>query len=137
MVERIAISLDRGLLARFDALTSRRGYANRSEAVRDLIRDALIRQQWELGEGEAMGVALVVYDHEVLDLARRLADRQHRHYGAVVATLHVHVDRRNCLEVIVLRGKPRRIEKLAGALIGANGVKHGVFIPTTTGKGLD
>ncbi len=136
MVERIGVSLDSALLSRFDSLVEDLGYSNRSEAIRDLIREALIKREWEAGSREAMGVALIVYNHKVLDLARRLAAHQHEHYATVVATLHVHLDRHNCLEVVVLRGKMKKLKELASRLISAKGVKHGHFIPTTTGKSL-
>lgn len=136
MVDRIGVSLARELLRRFDSLVRERRYQNRSEAIRDLIRDALVKQDWQRGQKEAMGVALLVYDHDMSDLARKLASRQHRHFAAVVATLHVHIDHRNCLEVAVLRGRAKDLARLANSLISAKGVKHGQFIPTTTGKAI-
>ena len=136
MLSRVGISLDEALLAQFDRLIERKGYANRSEAIRDLIRAALVDVQWQEGGGTVMGSVVLVYDHHVGDLANKLAHAQHNHFGEVVSTMHVHVDEHNCLEVIVLRGKAKRIRELAEQLISTRGVKHGKFIATTTGKGI-
>jgi len=136
MLARIGVSLDETLLAHFDRLIREKGYTNRSEAIRDLIREQFVEQEWASGAGTMMGVALIVYDHHALDLPQRLADEQHEHYGEIVSTLHVHVDRHNCLEVVILRGKARDIQSLADRLISTRGVKHGRFIATTTGKGM-
>ena len=133
---RFGVSLEEELLARFDRLIARKGYTNRSEALRDLIRDNLVREQWELGTAEAVGTVTLVYSHDVRDLADKLTDLQHAHYTHVVSTLHVHLDPHHCLEVLVLRGKAKTIKAIADRLIGTRGVKHGTFSATTEGKAL-
>ena len=135
-VTRFGISLDEKLLAQFDRLIARKGYTNRSEALRDLIRESLVREQWELGTDEAVGTLTLVYDHEVPDLSDKLTDLQHAHYKAIVSALHVHLDPHHCLEVLVLRGKARELKGIADRLIGTRGVKHGTFSATAEGRVL-
>jgi CopG family nickel-responsive transcriptional regulator len=131
---RFGVSMDGRLLARFDQLIAEKGYANRSEAIRDLIRDELVEQSWEEDDEETVGTITLVYDHEVRDLSERLIDFQHQVHGAVISSLHVHLDKHNCLEVLVVRGKGREIRKVADRLIGTRGVKHGKLVTTTTGR---
>jgi len=114
----------------------RRGYTNRSEALRDLIRDELVAEEWRAGEEEAVAVVSLVYDHDQLDLPGRLTDAQHDHHGLVNSSLHVHLDRRSCLEVLVLRGQAKRIRALGDRLVSTRGVKHGKLILTTSGRDL-
>jgi CopG family nickel-responsive transcriptional regulator len=129
--------VEEDLLRKFDGLLSEEGYSNRSEAIRDLIRDALVRRQWSrTDQGEIAGVVILVYDHHQHELAQKVTDIQHDHYGEVVATMHVHLDHHNCLEAILLRGRAADIKRCAGSLIGTRGVKHGHFVPTTTGTEL-
>lgn len=135
-ITRFGVSLDEGLLSKFDRLIGRKGYANRSEAIRDLIRDSLVRDQWELGDTEAVGTLTLVYDHETRELEERLTELQHAHYRAIVSTLHVHLDPHHCLEVLVLRGKASLLKTIADKLIGTRGVKHGTFSATAEGKAL-
>jgi CopG family nickel-responsive transcriptional regulator len=138
VLERIGISLDDELLAPFDKLIAERGYENRSEAIRDLIRDALVQREWERASGEEERVAVVtlVYDHDSSSLAQKLAHIQHHNHKAVVSALHVHMDEHNCLEVLVLRGRARDVVKMGGELASTRGVKYGKFVPATTGHGL-
>lgn len=135
-VTRFGVSLDEILLAKFDRLIDKKGYANRSEAIRDLIRESLVREQWELGDADAVGTLTLVYDHETRDLEERLTELQHAHYRAIVSTLHVHLDPHHCLEVLVLRGKAALLKTIADKLIGTRGVKHGTFSATAEGKVL-
>ena len=135
-VTRFGVSLDEKLLRQFDRVIVRKGYANRSEALRDLIRESLVRDQWELGTEEAVGTITLVYDHETRDLADKLTDLQHAHYESIVSTLHVHLDPHHCLEVLVLRGTARTLKGIADRLIGTRGVKHGTFSATTEGRAL-
>jgi CopG family nickel-responsive transcriptional regulator len=135
-VVRFGISADRRLVERFDALIAERGYVNRSEAVRDLVRNALVEQEWERDETEAVGTVTLVYDHHTSDLAERLTEHQHTHHREIISSLHIHLDEHNCLEVVVLRGRARDIGRLASSLIGTKGVKHGKFVATTTGEGV-
>jgi len=135
-VVRFGISADERLLERFDALIAEKGYVNRSEAVRDLIRNALVEEQWAIGEEEAVGTVTLVYDHHTSDLAERLTEHQHSRHQEIISTLHIHLDAHHCLEVVVLRGQAREIGRLASELISTKGVKHGKFVATTTGHGV-
>jgi len=133
---RFGISIDDGLLERFDRLVTEKGYVNRSEAIRDLIRDALVEQTWEAGNEETVGTVTLVYDHHVHDLADRLTAIQHDHHDRIISTLHVHLDHHNCLEVLIVRGQASQIKAIADSLIGVKGVKHGKLVMTTTGREL-
>lgn len=135
-VKRFGVSIDQGLVDKFDRLIGKKGYANRSEALRDLIRESLVDESWQNTEAEAVGVVTVVYDHEQKDLGHRLTHLQHHFEKAIVSTLHIHLDEHNCLEAVVLKGKNGEIQKVADLLISAKGVKHGKLVATTTGKGL-
>jgi CopG family nickel-responsive transcriptional regulator len=133
---RFGISIDSKLLDSFDKHIEYKGYANRSEALRDLIRAALIEVKWEDGEEEMVGTVTLVYNHHVRDLSDRLTEQQHAHHSQIISTLHVHLDAHNCLEVLVIRGKAREIKRISDELIGVKGVKHGKLVMTATGHGL-
>lgn len=138
MLERIGVSLEGALLEQFDRLIEAKGYDNRSEAIRDLIRDALVQRDWSESNDEAERVALavLVYDHDATNLSSRLARIQHENHRAVVSTLHVHLDAHNCLEVLVLRGRGREVIAMGESLVSTRGVKYGKLVPATTGEGL-
>ena len=133
---RFGVSINQELVERFDQSISKKGYSNRSEALRDLIRDSLVDEEWQDSESEAVGVVTVVYDHRKKELTHLLTHTQHHHNEAMVSTLHVHLDDNNCLEAVVLKGKSGEIRKVAELLISAKGVKHGKLVATTTGKTL-
>lgn len=133
---RFSVSTDARLIERFDVLSAEKGYVNRSEAIRDLMRNALVDEQWAADEGEAVGTVTLVYDHHFSDLSDKLTEHQHSHHEAIVSTLHIHLDAHNCLEVVVLRGEVSEIKRLAEGLIGTKGVKHGKFVATTTGDDI-
>ena len=135
-ITRFGVSLEEKLRKQFDRLIERKGYANRSEAIRDLIRESLVREQWELGAEETVGTITLVYSHDTHDLTDRLNELQHAHFETIVSTLHVHLDAHNCLEVLVLRGKAANLKSIADRLIGTRGVKHGTFSATAEGKAL-
>ena len=135
-LSRIGVAIDSDLLERFDALIAGRGYTNRSEAFRDMIRDELVQTAWEQPNTEVVGTVTLVYDHHVRMLNERLTDMQHDHFHNVLSTLHVHLDHDNCLEVLVLRGKAGQVKKIADALISTKGVKHGRLTITASGAGL-
>ena len=128
---RFGVSMDERLLASLDRLVGRGGAANRSEAIRDLIRAEQVRESWEKGQGPVIATLTLVYDHHVREVNERLLNLQHDHEDVVHSAMHVHVSHRMCLEVIVLRGKPREIQDLADRLIAAHGVKHGRLVATT------
>ena len=131
---RFGVSIDEHLLDQFDEHIAEKSYVNRSEALRDLIRGALVEDQWDAGDAEAIGTVTLVYDHHSHDLADKLSDHQHSHHEEIVSTLHVHLDADHCLEVVVLRGVARDLKRIADGLIGTKGVKHGRFVATTTGE---
>jgi CopG family nickel-responsive transcriptional regulator len=121
---RFSVSMEPDLLARFDALLGRSG-SNRSKAIRDLVRLQLARHELESGRSPAVGVLAFVYDHGQPDLARRLMEVQHEHHTEVVSSSHVHLDRHDCLEVLILRGTADRLQKLADQLLALKGVRQG------------
>lgn len=133
---RFGVSLDEELLEPFDALCAVKGYSNRSEAIRDLIRKALVAEEGQQADGQGAGTLTLVYDHHKNDLARRLTQMQHDEHDIIIATLHVHLDHHNCLEVLILKGEAARVRALADKLISCKGVKHGTFSGTTTGQDL-
>ncbi len=134
---RFGVSLDEGLLEQFDPFIERLGYKSRSEAIRDLIRERLVAEEWKSARGPAMGVLSLVYSHEVRELSKKLTDIQHHHLGVILSTTHIHMDEHNCLEVVILKGSAREIQEVAGRLLSAKGVKHGKLITTTTGRHLE
>lgn len=133
---RFGMSLDSTLLDRFDQLISRTGPKNRSEAIRDLIRDALVRHDWEQEKGEKVGTITLIYDHHAGDISERMTELEHRHHQLVISKMHIHLDHDNCLEVLAVRGEAAEIHKIANELIGMKGVKHGKLVATTSGKNL-
>lgn len=130
---RFGVSLKKELLENFDRLIEKKGFSNRSEAIRDLIRDTLVGQEIEANK-EVVGTLTLVYNHHASHLSDQLTDIQHDHFKEIVSTLHIHLDAHNCLEVLVLKGKAKEVKKIGEALIGTKGVKHGKLTITTTGK---
>ena len=134
---RFGVSAESELIESFDELARLRGYANRSEALRDLMRDALVQSRIdsEPAQGEVLGSLTLVYDHHARELTSQMADLQHQHHDLVVSVLHVHVSHDDCLEVIALRGRVEPIRHLADSLLSLKGVKHGrlfITLPTTS-----
>jgi CopG family nickel-responsive transcriptional regulator len=130
---RFGISIDHDLIKKFDDLINKIGYKNRSEAIRDLIRERLVEEEWKKGE-ETIGIISLVYNHEIRELTDKLTNIQHKYYNLIISSTHIHLDEHNCLEVIVVRGKSDLIKKVAEQLISTKGVKHGKLSMTTTGK---
>ena len=135
-LSRIGVAIDTDLLGKFDDLIAGRGYTNRSEAFRDLIRDELVRKTWESAEANVVGTVTLVYDHHVRLLSEKLTSLQHDYHRTILSTLHVHLDHDNCLEVLVVRGKAGVVQKVADTLISTKGVKHGRLTITTSGADL-
>jgi CopG family nickel-responsive transcriptional regulator len=135
-VERFGVSMAPDLLSKFDEAIATRGYTNRSEAIRDIVRDYLIEQQWESGEEEVIGTLTLVYDHHEHDTMEQLTALQHLYHEAILSTLHIHLDAHHCLEVIVVRGSSTDVRRLADKVITTRGVKHGKLTCTTTGQDL-
>jgi len=136
MVERFSATLDAGLLEKFDRFLDRHRYGNRSEAVRDLIRRALVEDEWQGGKAPVMGVITLVYDHHQRNLLNRMTQIQHDSQASIISSTHVHMDHHNCLEIVIVKGTPSRIRVLADRLITLKGVKSGHLSAATTGKGL-
>jgi len=131
---RFGVSMEKKLLHDFDRRICSRGYGNRSEAIRDLIRDRLVELAWEGGTGDVVGTLTIVYDHHVRDLTDRLTDIQHKYHASIIASTHAHLTHHTCLEVIILRGSAQTIRKIADALLAAKGVRHGKLVSTTTAE---
>lgn len=133
---RFGVSIDRHLCTSFDKLIAKKGYKNRSEALRDLIRNSLVEEEWEQKKQETIGTITLVYDHHTREIEKELTRIQHQKFRSIISALHVHLDSSNCIEVLVVRGKSHEIRKIADNLIGTFGVKHGKLTMTSTGKGL-
>jgi CopG family transcriptional regulator, nickel-responsive regulator len=125
---RFSVAIGGELLQKFDQYRELHRHPNRSEAVRGLMRAALLEEVITNEESEAMGVVTLIYDHHASRISRRLTDVQHHHLEQVVTTTHVHLDERRCLEVILLRGPTRQIRDLADDLIGTKGVETGRLV---------
>lgn len=136
-VSRFGVSVEDDLLQSFDQLILQQGYSNRSEALRDLMRDALVKDRLknEMGAGEVMGSLTLVYDHHASDLKDKMDGVQHQYHHLIVSVLHVHINHDDCLEVIVLRGEVKDVRSIAESLLSLKGIKHGkLFITLPAGK---
>jgi CopG family transcriptional regulator, nickel-responsive regulator len=134
-LSRTGLSIDRELLVKFDAAIAGKGYQNRSEAIRDLIRDHLVSEQ--AGKNQVVvGTLTIIYDHHRPNLTEKLVEAQHHAGGKVLAATHVHLDHRNCLEVVIMKGRSGAIRDLANRILSLRGVKHGQLVVTSTGKDL-
>lgn len=131
---RFGVSLDRELLEKFDSLIRQRNYSNRSEALRDLIRQELVKQAWQAGDGEVAGAITFVYDHHGRALLKNIADIQHGFQEIIISTQHIHLDHDNCLEIVAVKGKPTELQKLADMLKALKGVRHGILSMSCTGS---
>ena len=130
---RFGVSIESPLLERFDKLISKKGYSNRSESIRDMIRDSLVQQEY-VSDLPVVGTVTIVYNHEVHDLTHRITHFQHDYADLIVSTLHVHLPEDNCMEVIAMKGPGSRMKQFADALIGMKGVKHGKLTVTSIGS---
>ncbi len=117
-------------------MAKEKGYTNRSLAIADMIRAQLVEHRQQMGNAEIAGTITLVYEHHRHHIKDMLTDKQHEHRNVIISSLHVHLDRDNCLEVLAVRGRAAQIKKLADELIAAKGVKHGKLTITTTGKDL-
>ncbi|NJB67004.1 CopG family nickel-responsive transcriptional regulator [Desulfobaculum xiamenense] len=133
---RFGVSLDSDLLDKFDSHCEENSYQTRSEAIRDLIRNTLVKKEWEESDREVAGTLSMVYDHHQSNLSQRLTELQHEAHDLILSSLHVHLDHHNCLEVLVLKGPADRIRNLGQRLVSTKGVKHGKLSLTTTGQDL-
>lgn len=131
---RFGISMESKLLERFDQYIAKQHYSNRSEAIRDLVRNELVQDAWQDDDHEIVGTLTIIYDHHKKELSEKLTEHQHKAHENVVSTMHVHLDHHHCLEVLALRGKTHEIRELANVLISTKGVKHGKLVMTSTGE---
>jgi CopG family nickel-responsive transcriptional regulator len=132
---RTGVSLEHALLRKFDEVISKKGYANRSEAIRDLIRDHLVTEEIDRNK-VVVGTLTIVYDHHQPNLTEKLVDAQHGAGGKVLAATHVHLDHHNCLEVVIMKGRGGELKDLANRILSLRGVRHGQLVVTSTGKDL-
>ncbi|MEO2083201.1 MAG: nickel-responsive transcriptional regulator NikR [Desulfurobacteriaceae bacterium] len=128
-VVRFAVSIDEKLLEKFDSFLERKGYVSRSEAIRDLIRAALIEESVD-EESEVFGTLTIVYDHHKRELAEKITEIEHSYLENIISTMHIHIDHHHCLETIAVKGKAKEIKALADKLISLKGVKHGKLVFT-------
>ena len=132
---RFSVAMPDDLLMQFDNLVARRGLAkNRSEVIRDLVREALVDEEWDDPQAEIVGTLTIVFDHHTNDLQAKLDSIQHTHHQNIISAMHVHLDAHNCLEVIALRGLSVDVRGIADAILGVKGVKDGRLTATTTGQ---
>ncbi len=135
---RFGVSIEKDLSDNFDNLIAEKGYATRSEALRDLIRDALIEQKIDShSETHALGSLTIVYDHHASSLLQEMASVQHLHHDLIISVMHLHVNHDDCLEVIALCGKANKINELANSLVSLKGVKHGKLFLTLPSSNID
>ena len=133
-VTRFGVSIETELLKKFDSLSSKKGYSNRSEALRDLIRDKLVSEKIDDENALCFGIITFVYDHHKREIEKTLNNFQHDYYKTILFTSHVHIDHDNCMEIVVVRDKAGRAKALADKILSFKGVKHGKFVMTSTTK---
>ncbi len=133
---RFGVSVDEELLGKFDDMNEKKGFGNRSEAIRDLIREKLVTEEWAETDNETVGVFSIVYDHHQNELSQILNSLQHNYLDIIVSSTHIHIDHHNCLEVIILKGECYRIKAITNRLSAERGIKHGKLIMTSTGTAL-
>jgi CopG family nickel-responsive transcriptional regulator len=136
-LERFGVSMEKELLSKFDRLNREKGYANRSEAIRDLVRNLMVEENARLGSKEVIGTVTIVYSHDIHDLTDTLNHIQHNYHDQIISTVHVHLDEHNCMEVLIVKGKAGNVKEIADRLTTVKGVKHGKLTITTTGKELN
>jgi len=129
-ITRFGVSIEPDLIKKFDRQIKKEGYANRSEAIRDLIRKNFIEEKNKDPDAEVIGTLTMIYDHHVGNLTDKLLDLQHNHTKEILVTTHVHIDHHNCLEILVLKGKIKNIQKLADNIKALKGIKHGELVIT-------
>ncbi len=137
ILSRIGIALDSDLLKRFDRSSGRRGYTNRSEAFRDLIRDRLVTEQTAAPDATVVGTVTLIYDHHASGITEKLTEVQHANHELVVSTSHAHLDHDSCLEVLIVHGRSAKVEQFADLLIGLKGVQHGRLVMTVPAHAIE
>lgn len=121
---RFGVSIEKELLDAFDEIIERKGYNSRSEAIRDLIRDFIIREKWNRGKEKVAGSISLVYEHDVYGLSEKLTEIQHHYHDVIISTLHIHLDEKNCMEIILVRGMIEKIKKLYDEISSLKWVRH-------------
>ena len=134
-IARSGISLDKGLLEKFDKLIESKSYTNRSEAFRDLIRQELVKKEWQDAH-EVVGAITLIYDHHKRELVNTLLDIQHEFGSCIISSQHIHIDHNNCLEILAVKDSPDKIQRLSDNLKSIKGVKHLTLSMSTTGKDM-
>ena len=132
LITRFGVSIKPDLLEKFDEHIKKEGYQNRSEAIRDLIRRSLITKKQYEPNSKAIGTFTMVYDHHIGNLTNRLLEIQHAHTSEILTTTHIHIDHNNCLEILVLKGNTKNIQRLSDNIKSLKGIKHGELVITTT-----
>jgi CopG family transcriptional regulator, nickel-responsive regulator len=135
-IQRFGVSIDQKLLERFDVNIASKGYVNRSEAIRDLIRDMLVAEEIANPEADSIGTLTLVYSHDTRELSDKLNDIQHHYHKIIISATHIHLDEHNCLEVLILRGRARDVHSIANKLLAVKNVRHGKLTVTSAGKNL-
>ena len=130
-VERVGVSFEPELLDKFDIMIKKKGYSNRSEAIRDLVRKSIVESDVQDERKDVIGTLTIIYDHNVGDVTNNLLHIQHHHHPEISSTTHIHVDERLCLEVLVVRGKAKDVRALADNIKAVKGVKHGELVITS------
>jgi CopG family nickel-responsive transcriptional regulator len=136
-IVRFGVSIEEKLLTKFDSHILEKGYVNRSEAIRDLIRDMLVSQRIENPETESFGTLTIIYNHHHGEISERLNHVQHDYFQNIVSTTHIHLDSHNCLEVLILKGKAGLLKSLADMILSIKNVKHGKFVIASTETDLE
>lgn len=129
---RFGVSLEKDLLDEFDRFVRDGHFANRSQGLRSLIRDQLVKREWLKGK-EVAGTITLVYDHHRRELVKKLTSVQHDFHDIIISTQHIHLDHNNCLEIVVVKGKPKEAQGLLFVLRAVKGVKHSAMSMATTG----
>lgn len=123
-IVRFGVSVEEDLLENFDKIIKNKGYNSRSEAIRDLMRDYIIKEKWNIKSEKVAGSISLIYEHDVYGLSEKLTDIQHHYHDVIISTLHVHLDEKNCMEVILVRGKVEKIKKLYNEISSLKWVRH-------------
>jgi CopG family nickel-responsive transcriptional regulator len=132
--QRFGVSMENSLLGKLDDFIASKGYPNRSEAIRDFVRANLVEEEWKGENKPVVGTVTLIYDHHAQELPKKLTDLQHHYHHEILSTTHIHLDEHNCLEILALKGKGKKVKEIADRLICAKGVKHGKLVMTTTGR---
>lgn len=129
--KRFGISLPTDLLEKFDEKIDEKMYTNRSEAIRDLIREFLVEEKWESPEGKVVGALTLIYDHEQRRISDKLTELQHKDYAHIISTMHIHLDEHNCMETMAIEGEAEQVKEISDKIISTKGVKHGKLVMTS------